>query len=101
MQLTKPTLVLTSKFKLDLLKNGAAFTFALIGYPLGVWMLFSAKWYINIFGVLLTAEALIISAYLLHELSHWSIFKSPKTNTHRNFDSRIWFNIFKHLIFTA
>jgi fatty acid desaturase len=80
MQLTKPTQALTSKFKLDLLKNGAAFSFALFGYPLGIWMLFSAAWYINIVGVLLTAEALIISAYLLHELSHWSIFKSPKTN---------------------
>jgi fatty acid desaturase len=80
MQLTKPTLALTSKFKLDSLKNGAAFSFALIGYPIGVWMLFSVAWYINIVGVLLTAEALIISAYLLHELSHWSIFKSPKTN---------------------
>ena len=80
MQLTKPTQALTSKFKLDLLKNGAAFSFALIGYPLGIWMLFSAAWYVNIVGVLLTAEALIISAYLLHELSHWSIFKSPKTN---------------------
>jgi fatty acid desaturase len=43
-------------------------------------MLFSSFWFINIAGVLLTAEALIISAYLLHELAHWSIFKSPKVN---------------------
>jgi fatty acid desaturase len=43
-------------------------------------MLFSVDWIINIVGVLLTAEALIISAYLLHELSHWSIFKSPISN---------------------
>lgn len=80
MQLTKPTQALTSKFNLDFLKNGAAFSFVLIGYPLGIWTLYSTYWLVNVVGVLLTAEALIISAYLLHELSHWSIFKSPKTN---------------------
>ena len=57
-----------------------AFAFLLIGYPLGLYMLFSDIWAINILGVLLTAETLIISAYLIHEFSHWSIFKSPKTN---------------------
>jgi fatty acid desaturase len=80
MQLIKPTEMAISKEKADLLKNSAAFSFVFIGYLLGVWMLFSAEWLVNIAGVLLTAEALIISAYLLHELSHWSIFKSPKTN---------------------
>jgi fatty acid desaturase len=80
MHLTKSTQLLTSKFKLDLLKNATAFLFVVVGYPLGVWMLFSVDWIINIVGVLLTAEALIISAYLLHELSHWSIFKSPISN---------------------
>jgi len=57
-----------------------AFTFSLLGYPLGVYMLFSDVWIINLLGVLLTAESLIISAYLIHEFSHWSIFKSPKMN---------------------
>lgn len=83
MQHVKPTQALTSKVskqQLDLLKNVAAFSFVFLGYPLGIYMLFSASWLVNVMGVLLTAEALIISAYLLHELSHWSIFKSPKTN---------------------
>ena len=80
MHLTKSTQLLTSKFKLDLIKNATAFLFVLSGYPLGIWMLFSSGWFINIVGVLRTAETLIISAYLIHELSHWSIFKSPVTN---------------------
>ncbi len=71
---------LTAYLKSDSIKNFAAFTFALIGYVIGVWMLFAANGFINFLGVLLTAEALIISAYLLHELSHGSIFKSSKTN---------------------
>lgn len=57
-----------------------AFAFVLLGYPVGVYLLFSTSWLINFFGLILTAEALIISAYLIHEFSHWSIFKSPKVN---------------------
>lgn len=60
--------------------NLVAISFVLLGYPLGIWLLFSSHWLINIMGILLTAETLIISAYLLHEFSHWSIFKSPQTN---------------------
>ncbi len=64
----------------SVLPNSLAFSFAIIGYALGVFMLFSNYWFINFAGVLLTAQALIISAYLLHEFSHWSIFKTPETN---------------------
>jgi fatty acid desaturase len=64
----------------SVLPNSLAFSFAIFGYALGVFMLFSSSILVNIAGVLLTAQALIISAYLLHEFSHWSIFKAPKTN---------------------
>ena len=64
----------------SILPNSLAFSFAVFGYALGVFMLFSGYWFINVVGVLLTAQALIISAYLLHEFSHWSIFKTPEMN---------------------
>ena len=64
----------------SILPNSLAFGFALVGYALGVLMLFSGNWLINALGVLLTAQSLIISAYLVHEFSHWSIFKTPETN---------------------
>ena len=60
--------------------NLLAFSFACFGYIAGVMMLVSSHWLVNIAGVLLTAQALIISAYLLHEFSHWSIFKTPQLN---------------------
>jgi fatty acid desaturase len=60
--------------------NSLAFSFVFVGYVLGVYMLFSSHWLFNLAGVLLTAEVLIISAYLLHEFSHWSIFKTPDAN---------------------
>jgi fatty acid desaturase len=66
----------------SILPNSLAFSFAIFGYALGVFMLFSNHWLINVAGVLLTAQALIISAYLLHEFSHWSIFKTPEMNRH-------------------
>lgn len=71
---------LVGLFRSGWYKNILAFTFVLIGYVCGVWMLFSSHILVNILGVLLTAEALIISAYLLHEFSHGSIFKSPVNN---------------------
>ena len=64
----------------SVLPNSLAFSFAIVGYALGVFMLFNNHWLINVAGVLLTAQALIISAYLLHEFSHWSIFKTPEMN---------------------
>lgn len=64
----------------SVLPNSFAFSFAIFGYALGVFMLFSNHWLINSAGVLLTAQSLIISAYLLHEFSHWSIFKMPQAN---------------------
>ncbi len=73
---------ITSTFKNtdSMLPNSLAFSFAIVGYALGVYMLFSTSVLVNIVGVLLTAQALIISAYLLHEFSHWSIFKTPVLN---------------------
>jgi fatty acid desaturase len=66
--------------KQSTLPNSLAFSFVFAGYALGIYMLFNNHWLINFAGVLLTAEALIISAYLLHEFSHWSIFKTPEAN---------------------
>ena len=60
--------------------NTIAFSFTLFGYALGVACLFSSSGWLNLFGVLLTAQTLVISAYLLHEFSHFSIFKNPKHN---------------------
>jgi fatty acid desaturase len=64
----------------SVLPNSLAFGFAIVGYALGVCLLFSSSVLVNIAGVLLAAQALIISAYLLHEFSHWSIFKTPLAN---------------------
>lgn len=60
--------------------NLTAISFTLLGYLFGVASLFSSHWLVNLFGILLTAQTLITSAYLLHEFSHNSIFKSPDLN---------------------
>lgn len=70
----------TFKSAQSVLPNSLAFSFAIFGYAFGVYMLFANSVLVNIAGVLLTAQSLIISAYLLHEFSHWSIFKTPDNN---------------------
>jgi fatty acid desaturase len=60
--------------------NYLAMIFSIVGYTLGVAGLFSDHWFVNVIAVLLTAEALVISAYLLHEFSHYSIFKNQQLN---------------------
>jgi fatty acid desaturase len=70
----------TFKSSESVLPNSLAFSFTIVGYAAGVCMLFSNSVLVNIAGVLLTAQSLIISAYLLHEFSHWSIFKMPQIN---------------------
>lgn len=72
--------VLQHNFKTGWYKNILALMFVSIAYGGGILLLFSSNGLLNVIGVLLTAEALIISAYLLHEFSHGSIFKSPKAN---------------------
>ena len=53
---------LVLNYKFDPLKNFFAFLFVLFGYAIGIWMLFASNILMNILGVLLTAEVLIISA---------------------------------------
>ena len=64
----------------SILPNSMAISFVIFGYATGVYMLFSRLILVNLAGVLLTAQSLIISAYLLHEFSHWSIFRTPEVN---------------------
>ena len=56
------------------------FGFTFIGYIVGIALLFASNWGLNFFGVVILAEVLIISAYLLHEFSHCSIFKTARLN---------------------
>ncbi|MFM9836358.1 MAG: fatty acid desaturase family protein [Methylophilaceae bacterium] len=60
--------------------NVFAICFVLIGFWIGFACLFSSAWWINVIGMLLTLQTLITSAYLLHEFSHYSIFKSAELN---------------------
>ena len=55
-----------------------AYTFA--GWAAGVWMLTLPWISLNAAGVLLAAHALIISAYLIHECVHQTIFAAPVAN---------------------
>ena len=60
--------------------NIAALAYTLLGYAAGIALMIADPWYANLAGVLLTAHALIYSAYFVHEFAHQSIFKSAEAN---------------------
>ncbi|WP_455385902.1 fatty acid desaturase family protein [Acidihalobacter prosperus] len=58
----------------------AALAYCTVGYAVGVWLLTLSSIAANAVGVLLTAHALVIAAYFIHEFAHFSIFKNRGTN---------------------
>lgn len=60
--------------------NALVIFYTLAGYAGGVALLCAANAYANAAGVLLVAQALVYSAYLVHEFAHGTVFKSPETN---------------------
>jgi fatty acid desaturase len=54
--------------------------YTLGGWPLGIWMLTRPEIALNIAGVLLTAHALVCSAYLLHDCAHHALLPTPAAN---------------------
>jgi len=60
--------------------NLLAIAYTLVGWALGVWLLTRPELGLNAVGVLLTAHALIYSAYLIHECVHQTIFAVPVAN---------------------
>ncbi|MFN3581209.1 MAG: fatty acid desaturase family protein [Pseudomonas sp.] len=63
-----------------LLPNTLAMTYSLVGYVLGLSLLFADAWLLKAAGTLLLAHAMIIGAYLMHEFAHGTIFSVPKHN---------------------
>lgn len=64
-----------------LLPNVLALSLVLIGHPVGVFLLGTASWSLNLVGWLLLVIALTWSAYFIHEFAHHAIFGSAKANT--------------------
>ena len=62
------------------LPNALALAYALGGYALGLWACAAPAWWLNVLGVLLTAHALVIAAYLVHECAHNTIFADNRRN---------------------
>ncbi len=54
--------------------------YTLLGWPCGIWMLTLPQAWANALGVLLTAHALIYSAYLIHDCAHHAVFSSRSGN---------------------
>lgn len=68
------------RYRHGVLPDVLALSYTLLGYALGVWLLFAGHWGLNLAGVLLTGHSLVYSAYFVHEFAHQSIYRSPEAN---------------------
>lgn len=60
--------------------NLLVMSYILLGWPFGIWMLTRPALWLNAAGVLLTAHALIYSAYLIHDCVHHAVFGTMAAN---------------------
>lgn len=63
-----------------ILFHGAAVSYGVAGYILGIYGLFSHNGWINAAATLLLAHAMTISAYMIHECGHNTVFRSNGHN---------------------
>jgi len=63
-----------------LVYHGLALSYALLAYTLGILGLFNRDWSINLFATVLLGHGMTIAAYLIHECSHNTIFKTNEAN---------------------
>ena len=54
--------------------------YTLLAWAFGIWMLTRPNAWLNLAGVLLTAHALVYSAYLIHDCAHHAVFLSRAAN---------------------
>lgn len=62
--------------------HGMALAYALSAYVIGLIGIFAEPWVIRIPAVVLLCHGMVIAAYLIHECTHNTIFKSPDANAH-------------------
>jgi omega-6 fatty acid desaturase (delta-12 desaturase) len=60
--------------------HGSALLYAVSGYFLGLYGLFSSHWLVNLGATLWLSHAMVIAAYLIHECGHNTIFRSNQNN---------------------
>lgn len=63
-----------------LLPNSLAFLYVLVGYLAGFGFILSGSVWLNLLGVVWLGHAMVIAAYLIHEVAHQSLFRDKKHN---------------------
>ena len=63
-----------------LLYHGAAVSYAVVGYAVGLFGILVGPWYVNALAMLLLSHAMVIAAYMVHEAGHNTVFKRQRHN---------------------
>ena len=70
----------TFRYADGVLPNVLALGFTVLAYPLGVYLLTTPFWALNLLGFACVVLSLVWSAYFIHEFAHHAIFKSAGAN---------------------
>lgn len=57
-----------------------AISYTVVGWAAGIWLMLRPQFTLNAIGVILTAHALVYSAYLVHECAHHCVFAKAAPN---------------------
>jgi fatty acid desaturase len=57
-----------------------AILYTFLGYGVGIALILLPQWWVNLLGTLLLSHSLVISAYLIHECVHGTIFRDRQNN---------------------
>jgi fatty acid desaturase len=75
--------------------NGAAVSYAVLGYIAGLAGLLHPSWLVNVPATLLLAHAMIVAAYLVHECAHNLVFRRNRHNAYGTYED-IRYKHFRH-----
>jgi fatty acid desaturase len=68
------------RYKNGMMPNLLIIGYALAGFAAGIWLLTLPNLFGNAAGILILTHALTVSAYLIHECTHGTIFAKPSHN---------------------
>ena len=80
MSATAPAKLRLMRESEGVLPNTLALGYAVCGYLSGFALMAATPWWANAAGALLTAHAMLIAAYLIHEAAHYTLFARAEHN---------------------
>ena len=60
--------------------NALVLIWTTLGWAVSFWLMGAASVWLNVLGVLLCVQTMVLAAYLVHEAAHYTLFATPAAN---------------------